>query len=216
MFELANNYSSYHLIPQSSDLALSPPESYFFVTDFLIISCGVLYTLCYLFYMTRTYSDRFLAGSVLFLSQTMAYELYYAKEERGRTVWRLMWMTVLGIVFLWGVGQVWPDEREQLTAFWTGVYLELPIGWGQVYYLLKRGDTKGQSLEIWITRYLGCICAFLVFIWRYLNAPDNWSYVGSFWSVAGMVVTLLPETVYPFVYVWAHKKERGNEKTKAE
>ena len=78
MFELANNYSSYHLIPQSSDLALSPPESYFFITDFLIISCGVLYTPCYLFYMTRTYSDRFLAGSVLFLSQTMAYELYYA------------------------------------------------------------------------------------------------------------------------------------------
>jgi len=249
MFELANNYSSYHLIPQASDLALSPPESYFFITDFLIISCGVLYTLCYLFYMTRTYSDRFLAGSVLFLSQTMAYELYYAyvcttttwqrvcffvwfmfdvsfvavalkrayrEEERGSTVWRLIWMTALGIAFLWGVGQMWPDEREQLTAFWTGVYLELPIGWGQVYYLLKRGDTKGQSLEIWITRYLGCICAFLVFIWRYLNAPDNWSYVGSFWSVAGMVVTLLPETVYPFVYVWAHKKERGDKRTKAE
>lgn len=73
----------------------------------------------------------------------------YNKEDRPKTVWRLIWMTALGIVFLWGVGQVWPDEREQLTAFWTGVYLELPIGWGQVYYLLKRGDTKGQSLEIW-------------------------------------------------------------------
>lgn len=67
-----------------------------------------------------------------------------------------------------------------------------------------------------ITRYLGCICAFLVFIWRYLNAPANWSYVGSFWSIAGMVVTLLPETIYPFVYIWAHRKERGEIKAKAE
>jgi hypothetical protein len=30
-----------------------------------------------------------------------------------------------------------------------------------------------------------------------------------------MVITLLPETIYPLVYVWAHKKERGT-KTKAE
>lgn len=67
-----------------------------------------------------------------------------------------------------------------------------------------------------ITRYLGCICAFLVFIWRYLNAPMHWTYVGNFWSVAGMITTLLPETIYPFVYVWAHKKERRNDKTKAE
>jgi hypothetical protein len=31
-----------------------------------------------------------------------------------------------------------------------------------------------------------------------------------------MVITLLPETIYPFVYVWAHKKERGYKKAKAE
>lgn len=59
-----------------------------------------------------------------------------------------------------------------------------------------------------ITRYLGCITAFLVFIWRYLNVPENWLYVANPWSVGGMVVTLLPETVYPFFYIWAHRKER--------
>ena len=59
-----------------------------------------------------------------------------------------------------------------------------------------------------ITRYLGCITAFLVFIWRYLNAPENWSYVANPWSIGGMIVTLLPETVYPFFYVWAHRKEK--------
>lgn len=29
-----------------------------------------------------------------------------------------------------------------------------------------------------------------------------------------MIVTLLPETVYPFFYVWAHRKERENAKRK--
>jgi hypothetical protein len=61
-----------------------------------------------------------------------------------------------------------------------------------------------------ITRCLGCIAAFLVFIWRYLNVPENWPYVGNPWSIGGMIVTLLPETVYPFFYVWAHRKEREN------
>jgi hypothetical protein len=55
-----------------------------------------------------------------------------------------------------------------------------------------------------ITRYLGCIAAFAVFVWRYLNAPQNWAYVGSRSSIAVMVLTLLPETVYPFVYLWVY------------
>jgi hypothetical protein len=29
------------------------------------------------------------------------------------------------------------------------LYLELPIGWGQIYYLVRNESTKGQSLEIW-------------------------------------------------------------------
>ncbi|EMD64727.1 hypothetical protein COCSADRAFT_355879 [Bipolaris sorokiniana ND90Pr] len=240
-FEAAQKLSSHHLIPQSTDVSLNPPESYFFITDFLIISCGILYTLCYIFYTIRTYSDGFLAGTVQFLSATMAYEIYYAyvcttttfqracffvwflfditfvsvalayaykSGERARTIVKLLWQTPAWMVFLWWVGGLWPDEREQKTAFFTGLYLELPIGWGQILYLATRGDTKGQSLEIWVTRYLGCITAFLVFIWRYVNVPENWAYVGNWWSIGGMIVTLLPETVYPFFYVWAHHKER--------
>ncbi|KAF1843388.1 uncharacterized protein K460DRAFT_288685 [Cucurbitaria berberidis CBS 394.84] len=244
-FELAKDFESYHLIPQSVDVALNPPESYFFITDFLIISCGVLYTFCYIFYTIRTYSDRYLAGTVQFLSATMAYEIYYAyvcttttfqracffvwflfditfvtvalkyayaDGERRKTVWKLLWQVPAWMALLWYLGRLWPDEREQMTAFWTGLYLELPIGWGQVLYLVRRRDTKGQSLEIWITRYLGCITAFLVFIWRYINVPENWAYVGSWWSIGGMIVTLLPETVYPFFYIWAHRKEREKAK----
>jgi hypothetical protein len=69
-------------------------------------------------------------------------------------------------------------------------------------------------LIVWdrITRYLGCITAFLVFIWRYLNVPENWAYVANPWSIGGMIFTLLPETVYPFVYFWAHRKKQEKAK----
>lgn len=65
-FELANNYRHAHLVVQPSDLALNPPESYLYIQDGLIVSCGVLYALCYLFYMIRTYRDKTCAGFIEF------------------------------------------------------------------------------------------------------------------------------------------------------
>jgi hypothetical protein len=56
------------------------------------------------------------------------------------------------------------------------------------------------------TRYLGCITAFAVFVWRYLNAPHNWAYVGSRSSIAVMFLTLLPDTLYPFMYLWVYAR----------
>ncbi|KAF2278623.1 uncharacterized protein EI97DRAFT_372201 [Westerdykella ornata] len=246
-FELANRYAGKHLIPQPSDLKLNPPESYLYIQDALIIACGVLYALCYMFYMTRTYRDRYIAGSVLYLAGTMAYEIYYAitttsttlericffvwflmdcsfaavaifsayaPNERGALCKKLIAGVLAGLLFFHLVCRMWPDEREQVTAYWTGILLQLPIGWGHLYLLLKNGSTKGQSLEMWITRYLGCYTAYGVFFWRYWNVPQNWEYVGSTLSVAIIIVTLVPETVYPFVYVWAHNREREGEKKK--
>lgn len=66
-FEAAKALAGYHLIVQPSDAKLDPPESYFYVQDGLIISCGVLYAFCYFFYSLRTYKDRVLAGPVEYL-----------------------------------------------------------------------------------------------------------------------------------------------------
>jgi hypothetical protein len=77
-FALANRVR--HLIVQPSDAALDPPESYLFVQDGLIISCGVIYALCYLFCMIRAYSDRTLPGkdwgSIQFLLAFLVNILY--------------------------------------------------------------------------------------------------------------------------------------------
>lgn len=49
-----------------------------------------------------------------------------------------------------------------------------------------------------------------MFIWRYLNVPQNWAYVGSWLSVTIIVVTLIPEVIYPLVYIWVYQRESDN------
>lgn len=66
-----------------------------------------------------------------------------------------------------------------------------------------------DETNVRITRYIGCFTAYGVFIWRYLNVPQNWGYVASPWSVGIIVLTLLPETVYPFLYFRAYKARKA-------
>ncbi|KAL4763658.1 uncharacterized protein BDW70DRAFT_131275 [Aspergillus foveolatus] len=234
-----------HLVVQPADARLNPPEAYLFVQDGLIISCGVLYALTYVFCMMRAVKDRVLPGSIKYLSLTLAYELYYAfattstRTERicflvwfqldlifvGLALWRVygrdQWRRVAGEMVVYFVtacglfrylGYIYPDDREQVTAYWTGILLQLPVGWVYVYRLLKDRSILGHSLEIWLARYLGCFTAYGVFSWRYLNVPQNWEYVGSFWSIAIIVATLLPETVYPFLYIWVFSGSKSKVK----
>lgn len=75
---------------------------------------------------------------------------YACPPERRRTVAiRSVLCTIAGVAFLRTLGQYFPDEGEQVTAYWTGWFLELPAGWISVLYLWKYGHTKGQSLKIW-------------------------------------------------------------------
>ncbi|KAL4912754.1 hypothetical protein BDW62DRAFT_193948 [Aspergillus aurantiobrunneus] len=231
----------HHLIVQPADARLNPPEGYLYVQDGLIISCGVLYALCYVFAMTLALRDKVLPGTIKYLALTLAYELYYAfatTSTQFEVICFLVWfeldLTFVGLVlwhlygrdqakriagemaiyFLLALGglkylcYLYPDERDQVTAYWTGILLQLPVGWVYVYRLLVDRSTLGHSFEIWLARYLGCFTAYGVFIWRYLNVPQNWGYVGSFWSITTIVATLLPETVYPFLFIWVRS---GNE-----
>ena len=183
-FDVARRLTSQHLIVLPSDLALNPPESYLFVQDGLIISCGVLYVLCYIFYMIRTYKDKHLAGPVYVLCATLSYELHYAVvmtstafelgcflmwflfdlafvgvaiasdtryagQARRLVVGKMIAGTIAGFGFYHWACTIWPDEREQVTAYWTGWLLQFAISLGTLIILLRDGDVRGQSLEIW-------------------------------------------------------------------
>lgn len=155
----------------------------------------------------------------------------YPRKVWGRMMAYLVGGVIAGVGVLRWVATVWPDEREQVTAYWTGIVLQVPISWGSLILLVKRRNTKGHSLEIWcvlnrvigerflikvrITRYLGCYAAYGVFVWRYLNAPQNWAYVNSFWSWFIILSALFAETFYPLVYVWAHVQSVQKEVVKS-
>ena len=49
---------------------------------------------------------------------------------------------------LWLTGQ-FPDDYHQITAYWTGIAIELPIGWLLLYDILHRQNLRGHSLRIW-------------------------------------------------------------------
>jgi hypothetical protein len=79
----------------------------------------------------------------------VAVRFAYAKEERWRVTGRTAGLVVFWLGVLWGLARVWPDEREQVTGFWTGLGLQLPINWGSLVVLVQEGSGKGHSLEIW-------------------------------------------------------------------
>lgn len=72
-----------------------------------------------------------------------------APGHRSPVVKRMTIGVLASLAFFWKVANIWPDEREQITAYWTGLALQFPIGWSSLYLLLKKRDTKGHGLEIW-------------------------------------------------------------------
>lgn len=42
--------------------------------------------------------------------------------------------------------------------------------------------------------------------------PQNWEYVGSPLSVGIIILTLIPETIYPFVYINIHNAKKDKDK----
>ena len=72
----------------------------------------------------------------------------YPRDRRFATMIRMVVGVLTGIVFFHLICRAFPDEREQVTAYWTGWLLETPIGWGSLVKLWQ-GDARGQSLEVW-------------------------------------------------------------------
>lgn len=115
-------------------------------------SCGTMaYELFYAFATTSTSFElaSFLVWFLLdFTFATIAIISAYTPARRPAVIKRMVCGILLGLVMLLILTHMFPDEREQVTAYWTGLLLQFPIGWGSLYLLLRDRDTKGQSLEI--------------------------------------------------------------------
>lgn len=72
----------------------------------------------------------------------------YPPKRRRNVLASMVLLLVAGLVTLQVLMQTYPDEREQVTAYWTGLAIQLPVEWESVYLMLSRGNTKGHSLEI--------------------------------------------------------------------
>ena len=54
-----------------------------------------------------------------------------------------------------------PDNQQQFTAYWTGIVLQLPVGWALLYYLWTRDDLEYHSLMIWYVHKFESIACIL-------------------------------------------------------
>jgi len=159
--------------------------------------------------------------------------LYHVAEGSWR--WRnlpLVWPYVLLFFEFWRrstlmIESKWPRTGQGLLCSfrWDGSALTyFSSGGAQRVTHLRFGKwritfpwTYLNTTDEWysrITRYLGCYTAYAVFIWRYVNNPEAWSYVASAWSVWIILLTLLPETAYPFIYLWLYTQEEAGRATK--
>ena len=115
-------------------------------------SSTMAYELFYAFATTSTAFER-LSFLVWFFSDiafvATAITSAYAPGQRNITVTRVFAGVLVGLVVLKTLVSYFPDDREQLTAFWAGVVLQLPISVGSVWLLIRDRDLRGHSLEIW-------------------------------------------------------------------
>jgi hypothetical protein len=114
------------------------------------------YELFYAFTTTSTRFEKlaFLTWFELDLSfVVIALQVAHSPSEQRVLIRNMTLGCLVGIAFLWKLTQRYPDEREQLTAYWTGIILQLPIGWICLHHLWMDHSTKGHSLEIW---YVHC------------------------------------------------------------
>lgn len=96
-----------------------------------ICSCGTMaYEIYYAFATTSTAFEKisFLAWFLLDVSfAAVAILSAYRPERRKLVTTRMAAGVLLGLLFLHGLCLRFPDEREQVTAYWTGLLLQLPI-----------------------------------------------------------------------------------------
>jgi hypothetical protein len=110
------------------------------------------YELFYAFIIPSTWLERLAFLGWFELDITFAFIAIrhaHKPEERWPLARNIFLACITGIACLYQLTQWFPDEREQVTAYWTGILMQLPIGYCCLITLWKDHDTAGHSPEIW-------------------------------------------------------------------
>lgn len=61
-------------------------------------------------------------------------------------------------------------------------------------------DSKTDNFRV--LRVCASVTAEGVFVWRYVNYPQNWTYVASWPSILLLIVRFVPDLIYPFALAY--------------
>lgn len=87
------------------------------------------------------------ALDLVFTSTLATYGTY-----RGRRRDRAYFISTMVMVFLLALKILtitYPDDGQQMTAYWTGILLQLPLGWVHVMLLYQTRQVGLLNIEIW-------------------------------------------------------------------
>ena len=110
------------------------------------------YELFYAFTTTTTFFERasFLVWFELDLTfAILAVRRAHSPNQRWPIARNMILVFLAAVALLVQLTRWYPDDREQFTAYWTGILLQFPIGYCYIYSLWRDHDLSGQSLEIW-------------------------------------------------------------------
>ena len=113
---------------------------------------NIAWELFYGIFTPKLFIERitFPAWVILDLGFITSYILYStpAREQRARVA-SIVLYTTLFLLLLRGLTVYYPDDGQQLTAFWTGILLELPVGWFELYALFGKQADSGVAIVTW-------------------------------------------------------------------
>lgn len=83
----------------------------------------------------------------------------HSPKQRWPLVRNMLLSFCFAIGGLYYLTQNYPDDREQFTAYWTGILLQFPIGYVCLFTVWKDQSTAGHSMEIWcVIPLISCMC----------------------------------------------------------
>ncbi|RAK97741.1 meroterpenoid cyclase pyr4 [Aspergillus ibericus CBS 121593] len=126
----------------------------------------------------------------------------------------LLVFTAMTLVLLSGQMALVAQFGPAAAYSWGAIACQMCISVGNVFQLLSRGNTRGASWTLWISRFFGSTTAMGFALVRYFYWPEAFSWLNCpiiWWSVATF---FLSELLYGFLYFLVKRREEESQHIK--